>query len=522
MKTVRLSKLAKTIIRKHAADFLDEEQGVRTNLDIEYVHRMRVASRRLRGALWTFKELLPSKKRKKIRDLIRIVTKALGPGRDLDTMMTFLQRAQARVKNRDLKKGISLIVLTLKNKRQSVQPAIIDALDVMKKKKIRKKLKKIIDTMRITKKKFPFGSARVLAEHTILVRLHEMLAFEHVVAQEHNIHELHRLRIAARHLRYTLESFKPVYGIALKPFIDAARQIQRLLGHMHNFDVWVASLQTLGPSIGDLRSGTTGIPYLIDRCLHNRTSLYRQFKAYWHHCAHARVWARLIEFLVACQDHDCRAGLDDDRRLSYTRLLNGYALIDQEKILNAVDRCARAGKGTYRHEKHVTKSALAIFDQLGPVHGLCRADRLRLECAGMLHDIGFIDGSKKHHKKSQKRILETSQLMLPYIDRILISLIARYHRRALPKKSHQYYKDLGKSDRFRVRALAGILRIADGLDHAHRSLATAIKITKTSRQIIITVYAKNFSHDDIMFGKKKADLFEKTFNRNVIIDWHKG
>ena len=50
------------------------------------------------------------------------------------------------------------------------------------------------------------------------------------------------MRIAAKHLRYTLEVFRPLYGGAAAKFIAAAQQAQRRLGEIHDCNVWVEFL----------------------------------------------------------------------------------------------------------------------------------------------------------------------------------------------------------------------------------------------------------------------------------------
>jgi hypothetical protein len=50
------------------------------------------------------------------------------------------------------------------------------------------------------------------------------------------------MRIAGKHLRYTLEIFAPIYGHALDPHIRAMKNIQDLLGEIHDNDVWISWL----------------------------------------------------------------------------------------------------------------------------------------------------------------------------------------------------------------------------------------------------------------------------------------
>ena len=64
-----------------------EIDGVRKPDDIERIHDMRVATRRMRSALALFEKCLPGKKAKAWNKQMRRVTRALGAARDADVQM---------------------------------------------------------------------------------------------------------------------------------------------------------------------------------------------------------------------------------------------------------------------------------------------------------------------------------------------------------------------------------------------------------------------------------------------------
>ena len=74
------------IMSKHLCGMAGEMDGVRAAEDIEYVQRMRVASRRMRSALALFKRCFFKKDYQQINSQMRTVTKALGEARDLDAV----------------------------------------------------------------------------------------------------------------------------------------------------------------------------------------------------------------------------------------------------------------------------------------------------------------------------------------------------------------------------------------------------------------------------------------------------
>ena len=79
-----------------------------------------------------------------------------------------------------------------------------------------------------------------------------MLAYEPFIARPERRKELHRMRIAAKHFRYTMEAFAPAYGGRLDPWIRAAQRIQTELGEIHDCDVWIH--ETLPKFLADERA----------------------------------------------------------------------------------------------------------------------------------------------------------------------------------------------------------------------------------------------------------------------------
>ena len=77
-----------------------------------------------------------------------------------------------------------------------------------------------------------------------------------------------------------------------------------------------------------------------------------------------------------------------------------------------------------RHGRHVAILVASLFDQLAELHSLDEIWRKRLVLAARLHDIGFAEGRKGHHKASMRCIEEDRSLNISDADRPLIALLA--------------------------------------------------------------------------------------------------
>jgi exopolyphosphatase/guanosine-5'-triphosphate,3'-diphosphate pyrophosphatase len=121
------------------------------------------------------------------------------------------------------------------------------------------------------------------------------------------------------------------------------------------------------------------------------------------------------------------------------------------------------------HVQHVAELSLRLFDELEDLHGLDDHNRLILEAASMLHDIGWSaapDGHG-HHRQSARLIREHGWKIFNAESVTLISQVARYHRKSMPELEHEN-SPCHSAERLRGQQLAALLRIADGLDRGHQ------------------------------------------------------
>jgi putative phosphoesterase len=187
--------------------------------------------------------------------------------------------------------------------------------------------------------------------------------------------------------------------------------------------------------------------------------------------------------------------------------------------LQAVLQLAEKCRHEPAHTRRVTLLALRLFDELQPLHGLGATERFWLHCAGLLHDIGWVEGRKGHHKTALRMILTTPDLPFERREREIIGCVARYHRRGLPAPKHKAFAALSAPDQRVVRRLAAILRVADGLDCTHRGIVKDVTCAIGKRQVGVYCLVPEPAEDEQREALKKGDLFEKTFDRKLVIEW---
>jgi exopolyphosphatase/guanosine-5'-triphosphate,3'-diphosphate pyrophosphatase len=170
------------------------------------------------------------------------------------------------------------------------------------------------------------------------------------------------------------------------------------------------------------------------------------------------------------------------------------------------------------HAEHVQTLALQLFDSLGRRLGCEPADRAILADAALLHDVGYHIGHVRHHKHSFHLIAHAELLGVSPEEQIMIAHVARYHRGAEPKGRHREYSQLDTRSRRRIKRLAAILRLADGLDRGHAGAVRQVKVRWLSRavRIMLLPHSKATSlRLEVWGATRKAAVLEKLTKRKV-------
>lgn len=171
------------------------------------------------------------------------------------------------------------------------------------------------------------------------------------------------------------------------------------------------------------------------------------------------------------------------------------------------------------HVEKVTQLSMKIFDDLRAFHKCTKEEREYLQAACMLHEVGFGISRSSHHKHSYY-IIRNSEFMVGFnFEEIeIIAQIARYHRKSPPKPKHLEFASLGNYAQNTVRKLAGILRIADGLDRSHQNIAEEISCEVQDRTVLFKIRCRKDvdPHIDIWSAQQKKEMFEDAFNAKAL------
>jgi CHAD domain-containing protein len=302
--------LAARYIRRQIKQLTGQIEGIQKAEDLEFVHRARVASRRLRQALAVFDDCFPGDRVGFWEKEIRRLGRGLGAARDKDVQIQWVSDVLARLEDRACVLGVARVLVRCQRKRERRQPEVL--------RRLRQLLagRALHEMLAATKKLTSAADGKEAAEKSPVVferaewhisqRVKDLRAFEPCLADPDDHQQHHAMRIAAKRLRYTMEFFKPVYDGGLDRVIEAIKQVQSLLGDVHDCDVWVDQLDKMLQKqgrrfarfyrhAGPLAQIQPGIDYLKQDRRRRREHLFSTLVDFWREQTEAGLWDELAE-----------------------------------------------------------------------------------------------------------------------------------------------------------------------------------------------------------------------------------
>lgn len=288
------------------------KEGYKEDGDIEFVHRMRVASRRLRRALSVFSGCFPKKSYNSWLLAVKKITGVLGGARDADVQIDFIRSIEKKTPEPSLNKGLERIVLRLSQKRLMYQRKIersfakieasqtLEKMEASLKYSISKAKRENIDDHA------PFVYKQAYDRITSL--LTDMLTFEAYIYNPSLKEELHEMRKSTKFLRYEMEIFNNLFNGEIDEAISVVKKAQSYLGDIHDCDVWQDFLPNFIEEekaftqsyLGSLRGFKTlerGMLYLLKDRQKIRDELYSEFIEYWNKVRENAVFIKLRKVL---------------------------------------------------------------------------------------------------------------------------------------------------------------------------------------------------------------------------------
>ena len=273
--------------------------------DPEGVHDMRVSSRRLRAAIDDFAPYLRKRGLKNAVKQVKSVADALGEVRDHDVAMIALQNLKGPMPDgaaATVKQFISVRENARKTARSNLRRAIsksaIKRMETNFLKAIEAATKPPNGNQRKRRRKAERTYIQV-AQSTVLQRLKDVEKLSRGFYDPLKVEPLHKMRIAAKRLRYALELFEQCLGPESTPFARRVARLQTSLGELHDCDIWITRF---GEQLGAVKrevpnDGAAGPLWLLDHFIKLHSKHLRGALAQWEEWERNNVGQQLRQLL---------------------------------------------------------------------------------------------------------------------------------------------------------------------------------------------------------------------------------
>lgn len=458
---------------------LVEMDAVQKHFKPNHVHDLRVALRRCRSIAQGLAELDPDSAWVRLRKEAKRPLAGLGSLRDTEVMRGWITRLHVSDKP-----STDRLLAKLDEVERAAIRAAEKELSNFDKKQWRKWTHHL-----------PSRAARIVsdspaAELLALERWHEAWEAHRHAVKTRSKTSLHRVRIALKRFRYSVENFLPSHH---SEWGRELKKLQDILGEIHDLDVLSAQIARLRPPLpAKVRAKWQGIiqPERAKRFLAYREKMSSP-KSHWQLWRHALPEGESLE----------RARMD--------WLSVWAAFLDPD----------------FSHSAYVSKIALHLFDGIlaaGVPVILPLKARNTLEAAAILHDVGRAEGHHHHEKSSYRMIREkTPPPGWTGAEMEIVASVARYHRGAFPNAGQKSWTAIPANHREAVLFLTGILRLATALGSDANSAVAEIKVESVEEPAgSVIVRVGGYSGEEPLASRLATDrhLLESVLHRPIVIE----
>lgn len=242
-----IAEAGRKIFARQLRRMLSHEAGSRTGDDIESVHQMRVAIRRMRSL---FKLIGPHYRRKTVAESergLRAIARALGAIRDLDVLILDLQVFGAELPP-ESQLAFDSVIATLDQRRSAFRVRLNKLLDSKPYARFVRRFRRLTKRAGRGARKLKQVETPHQLRHVLPLLLHERLArvkaYDAVLPAADDA-TLHALRVEYKQLRYALEFFQPLLGSSSATFLAQVKAMQEILGRINDIAVFIQYVNDL-------------------------------------------------------------------------------------------------------------------------------------------------------------------------------------------------------------------------------------------------------------------------------------
>lgn len=248
-----VGQLAHSIVNAQLSSMLESEPIARAGEDIEGVHQMRVATRRLRAALRVFGDVLPGDS-DVIRAELKWLADALGAVRDLDIQIDAVRAGAESIEASA--EALPPVLAWFEARHVAARAHLLETLDSARYAALVTSLSMLVAMDSLGWPATALAPATDSLPDRLRMPYRRYRKAARGVGQTSPMADLHRARIRAKQLRYALEFAADEYGKPARALIKRATALQDTVGHIHDSTLIEERLQSLSSAGSELATGS--------------------------------------------------------------------------------------------------------------------------------------------------------------------------------------------------------------------------------------------------------------------------
>jgi inorganic triphosphatase YgiF len=231
----RLDLAVRKILTHQFFWFREHLPGLLQDIDTEFVHQARVATRRMRSCLGLFRGAVPEGINHYLRGELKWLGTLLGAVRDLDVFLLNLSRIHGKIESFPAKKRRAFENWVSKHRRAPLKK-LCEGLESPRFRNFERRFLQFLEKPLPRKPRLPLAlkPVREVAPAIITEKFDAVMEEGRRLLAKPKLKQYHLLRIQMKRLRYAAEFMASAYNGTLDPFIEKTVKIQDCLGELQD------------------------------------------------------------------------------------------------------------------------------------------------------------------------------------------------------------------------------------------------------------------------------------------------
>lgn len=168
--------------------------------------------------------------------------------------------------------------------------------------------------------------------------------------------------------------------------------------------------------------------------------------------------------------------------------------------------------------KQVARFSSELFEATQSLHRLPADTGRLLQTAAWLREAGHYISDTGHHKHSAYIVSSSDMPGYTDVERLLVSLLCRYHRKSMPQPRHDPFKSLNPDQKKIISLLAPLLRIGVALDTSKEQKIGSLECRLQNGGATLRLRGEGDFDLEVWAAERAADVFRQVYQIPLLVE----